>query len=56
MRLRAPRTITFLISLILVALGIIAQLGAVDALDGYGIWLVLAGYVILALGTMLKGL
>jgi hypothetical protein len=41
--------------LILVVLGLVGYLG-VSALAGAAFWLVLIGYVILALGNMLKGL
>jgi len=56
MKLQAPRQVTFLIALILVILGLVGQVGDVAGLSQYAFWLVLIGYVILALGTLLKGL
>ncbi len=56
MRLRAPKQVTFLIALILVILGVVGQVGGVSALASYAFWLVLVGFVVLALGNLLKGM
>jgi hypothetical protein len=53
MRLSAPKKIVFWISVALVVVGL---LGFVIAfLEPFTLWLVLAGYVLLALGNLLKG-
>ena len=54
MRLHAPKNVTFWIALILVALGLVFMF-----VIGHYSWawfLILAGYILLALGVLLKGL
>ena len=54
MKLRAPKNITFYVAVILAVLGLISQLFSV--LPGFAFWLVLVGFVVLALGNLLEGL
>lgn len=56
MKLSAPKNVTFIISVVLVALGLVAKLGVVAAITGYAFWLVFAGAVLLALAVLLKNL
>ncbi len=65
MKLKAPKQITFWIAVIVAAIGVIIKLlgippfsGLVDAagLAAYPGWLLLIGFVILALGNLVKGL
>lgn len=56
MKLSSPKVITWWIAVILGALGILASLGTIPALAGVAFWLVVAGLVLLVLGTLLKGL
>lgn len=56
MRLHAPKNITFWISLILVVVGIIARVVPLGVLSTWFWVLILAGYILLALGVILKGL
>jgi hypothetical protein len=56
MKIRAPKVITFWISVILVILGVLASRGNIPVLSGYSFLLVVAGFVLLALGNVLKGL
>jgi len=56
MRLNAPKVVTFWIAVALAALGFLASQGVLSGLAAYDFWLVLAGFVLLALGTLLKGL
>jgi len=56
MKLNAPKKITWLISLIVGALGIVAHFVAIPVLSVYAFWLVVVGFVLLILGTFLKGL
>jgi hypothetical protein len=56
MKLSAPKMITFWIAVILAVLGVLASEGIVPGLSGYAFWLVVAGFVLLALGNLLKGL
>ena len=53
-RLSAPKVITFWIAVLL--LGVIAVLAPIASLAGYALWLVVAGFLLLALGNLLEGL
>ena len=55
-RLSAPKVITFWIAVLLALLGVIAVLAPIASLAGYTLWLVVAGFVLLALGNLLEGL
>ncbi|MCL2154220.1 MAG: hypothetical protein FWH53_01010 [Leptospirales bacterium] len=55
MRLSAPKQIVFLISLILAIIAVIGYFVAIPFVSLYGWWILLAGYVLLALGVFLKG-
>ncbi|MCR4723528.1 MAG: hypothetical protein K5629_07115 [Eubacteriales bacterium] len=54
MKLSAPKNVTFIISVVLVALGLVVWLGVVAAIAGYAFWLVFAGAVMIALAVLLK--
>lgn len=58
MKLNAPKNITWIVAVILGVLGILGGLGiiAIAPLVGYSFWLVTAGFVILAVSTLLGGL
>ena len=56
MRLNAPKSITFWIAVILAACGFIANFIAIPILSVLSFWLLVAGFVLLALGNTLKGL
>ncbi len=56
MRLSAPKTVTFWIAVVLVVLGLLASQGVLAALSAYAFWLVVAGFVLLALGCLLRDL
>ncbi len=56
MKLNAPKKITWLISLVIGVLGILAYFVTIPVLSVYAFWLVVVGFVLLALGTFLKGL
>jgi len=57
MKLTAPTQPVFLISLVLAVLGILPTLGVVLPVVGaYAGFLLIAGYVLLALAVILKGL
>lgn len=57
MKLNAPKMITWVISLVLGALGFIALLGVnIPFVSTYACWIILVGLVLLLLGNMLKGL
>ncbi len=55
MKLSAPTQLVWLISLILAALGFIGTLIAIPVVSVNALWFVLVGYILLFLGTILKG-
>jgi len=54
MKTNAPKSITLIIAVILAVLGILGLF--IPVLSGAGFWLLLAGFVVLLAGTLLKGL
>jgi hypothetical protein len=56
MRLSAPKVATFWIAVALAALGLLAQQGILSQLASYAVWLVVAGFVVLALGNFMRNL
>ena len=56
LKLSAPKVVTFWIAVILAILGLLAFLGTISALSAYAFWLVAAGFVLLALGNLMKNL
>jgi len=56
MKLQKPKTNTFWISVILAALGFIGNLVSIPFVSAYAFWFVLVGFILLALGNLLKGL
>lgn len=55
MKLTPPKKITFWITVILAVVGVIAFFVSIPVLSGIAFWLVLAAYVVLVLGLLLKG-
>jgi threonine/homoserine/homoserine lactone efflux protein len=56
MKLSAPKVVTFWIAVALAALGLLAQQGVVSQLASYAFWLVVVGFVVLALGNLMKNM
>jgi hypothetical protein len=56
MKLSEPKVVTFWIAVVLAALGILAYTGSLPALASMAFFLVAAGFVLLALGNLAKGL
>ena len=56
MKLSAPKFVTFVIALVLALAGVLGQLGIIAVLAQYAFWLVLAGFVLLALAVLLNDL
>ena len=54
MKLQKPKVITFILTLILAVLGLVAFI--VPATRDYSFWLMLIAYVLLAVGNLLKGI
>lgn len=55
-KLSAPKFVTFIVALVLALAGLLAQLGVIAVLAQYAFWLVLAGFVVLALAVLLNDL
>ena len=56
MKPSAPTTIIWIIGLISGILGIIGHFVNIPFISVYSFWLILAGFVLLALGTTFKGI
>ncbi|MFO8035311.1 MAG: hypothetical protein R6U57_01600 [Anaerolineales bacterium] len=56
LNLSAPKVITFWIAVLLAALGVLASQGILAPIAEYAFWLVVAGFVLLALATLFKNL
>jgi hypothetical protein len=54
MKLNAPTQVFFLLALLLAILGVLGGFGVIAALAAYALWLVLAAYVVLAAGCLMK--
>ena len=54
MRLSAPKQVTFWIAVILAILGLLASLVVIPGLSGIAIWVLAIGFVILAVGNLVK--
>ena len=56
MKLSAPKVVVWWIALVLVIVGLLTQLSVIKPFfNGMAFWAALAGYVLLFLGTLLKG-
>jgi len=56
MKPTAPTTLVWILGLIVGILGIIGQFVSIEGLSGISFWLLLGGFVLLALGTSFKNL
>jgi hypothetical protein len=56
MKLTAPKVITFWISVVLAVLGFIGTLVTIPFVSGFAFWFLFAGFVLLVLGLLVKGL
>ncbi len=56
MNLSAPKQATFWVAVAVAVIGILVKLIPTIGLSGYGGWLVLIAFVILAAGNLLQGL
>ncbi|MFH1929435.1 MAG: hypothetical protein ABIK79_14885 [Chloroflexota bacterium] len=56
MKLSAPQNTTWLIALVVGALGILGTFVTIPVVSGLAFWLVAAAFVLLVLATYLKGL
>lgn len=56
MQTNAPKFIIWLVAVILGVLGILGTFVAIPVVSAYTFWLVTAGFIVLALATVLKGM
>lgn len=56
MKLRAPKGFTFFIAFVLAGLGIVSKYVHIDFVSEYRFWFVVAGYGVLFLGNIFKGM
>lgn len=56
MKLTEPKAVTFWVSVLLAVLGLLGALVEIPVISAYAFWLVLVGFVLLALANLLKGL
>jgi hypothetical protein len=56
MRLSRPKNVTWWIAVILGAAGVLGKLGVIPVLGSAAFWLVFAGFLLLVLATLFKGL
>jgi hypothetical protein len=55
-RTKQPHHFTFLIALFLAVLGVASARFQIEYVSAHAMWFVFAGYVVLALGTVIDGL
>lgn len=56
MKLTPPKGITFWIAIILAVLGLVGKFVTIPVVSAYNFWFVFAGFVLLVLGLLIKGL
>lgn len=56
MKLSPPKHITFWIAVLVAVLGIVANFVTIPVLSGFAFWLVVIGFVILAVGNLVDGI
>lgn len=56
MKLTPPKIITFWISIILALLGFIGVLVSIPVISAYAFWFLFAGFILLVLALLVKGL
>jgi hypothetical protein len=56
MKLTPPKVITFWISILLGVLGFLGAIATIPVLSAYAFWFLFAGFVLLVLALLIKGL
>ncbi|MCZ2122903.1 MAG: hypothetical protein LC108_11635 [Anaerolineales bacterium] len=56
MKLTPPKAVTFWIAVVLGLLGLLGAINVLGALGAYAFWLAFAGFALLTLGLLVKGL
>lgn len=56
MKLSAPKQVTFWVAVIVAVIGVIASFVTIPGLSGFAFWIVVLGFVILAVANLMEGL
>jgi heme/copper-type cytochrome/quinol oxidase subunit 1 len=56
MKLTPPKRVTFWISVVLALLALVAKFVNIPVVSAFNFWFLLAGFVLLVLGLLIKGL
>jgi hypothetical protein len=56
MELSEPKQITFIVAVVLAVIGLLATLITIPVLSGLAFWILLVGFIVLAVGNLIKGL
>jgi heme/copper-type cytochrome/quinol oxidase subunit 1 len=56
MKLTPPKRVTFWISVVLALLALVSTFVAIPVVSAYSFWFLFAGFVLLVLGLLIKGL
>jgi hypothetical protein len=56
LKLNAPSQVLFLVSLVIAVVALVGQLTPIPLASANGFWLAIIAYVVLAVGTVAKGL
>ena len=55
MRLSAPTTVLFVVSVVIAVLAVLAAIGTLASIPVASVWIMAIAYVVLALGCLIKG-
>jgi hypothetical protein len=53
--LSAPKEITFIVAVIVAVIGVLSALIMIPVLTGFALWIVVIGFIILAVGCLVTG-
>ena len=56
MNLSEPKQVTFIVAVVLAVLGVLAALVPIPVLTGLSFWLVVVGFIVLAVGNLVPDL
>jgi EamA domain-containing membrane protein RarD len=56
MMLKAPKSLTFWVAVIVAIIGVIASLVTIPGLSGIALWIVVLGFIILVAGNVIAAL
>jgi len=56
MKTQAPKAVTFWVAVLIVLIGLFGTFVEIPVVSAYAIWVVVLGFIVLALGVTVKGL